>query len=101
MATKVNLGTKQADRMIHEFNRIHHKGVSLFDVYDRSSRDKISSWEKIRDKCRELDGWNLHITGCSSWSYSCIYAYKNEDGNTVLRKETAENTFELTLKDAS
>lgn len=97
MATKVNLGTKRADEMIHDFNRTHYKGTSLYDVYGRVSKDKRDSWEKIVQECRDLEGWDLHITGASSYSYSCMYAFYNEVGNIVLRKKTVGNTFDLEI----
>lgn len=62
-----------------------------------SVKRKMESWEKIRQTCNELNGWNLHITGASSHQYSCMYAFENEDGNIVLRKETSANTYDLIL----
>lgn len=93
----INIGTKKADELIYDFNRIHYKGVTLYDAYGSFSRKKMESWEKIRRTCEELNGWNLHITGASSHQYSCMYAFKNEDGNIVLRKETSVNTYDLIL----
>jgi hypothetical protein len=97
MATVVKMGTKKADEMIHDFNRTYYKGESLYDCYNSCSKDKRESWEKIRKTCNDLQGWNLHITGASSHQYSCMYAFYNEAGNVVLRKETSANTYDLEM----
>jgi len=94
---RVNNGTQKAKEMIWDFNHKHYKGESLYDVYGSFSRKKMESWESIRRTCNELDGWNLHITGASCHQYSCMYAFKDEDGNIVLRKETSCNTYDLVL----
>ena len=94
---KVNMGTKKAEELIYDFNHKHYKGTSLYDVYGRCSKAKVESWEKIRRTCDELKGWDLHITGASAHTYSCMYAFKNDDGNIVLRKETHANTYDLIL----
>lgn len=94
---KINAGTQKAEEMIHSFNYRHRKGESLYDVYGNVSKAKMESWEKIRQTCNELNGWNLHITGAGSYQYSCMYAFKNDDGNIVLRKETSANTYDLIL----
>ena len=97
MAKIIKMGTMKADELIYDFNRTHYKGTTLYDVYGSFSRKKMESWEQIRRTCEELNGWNLHITGASSHQYSCMYAFKNEDGNIVLRKETSANTYDLIL----
>lgn len=98
MSTKVNLGTKKADELIHDFLHNHYKGTTLWDVYKSVSREKAESWRKIERECESVDGFNLHITGASSYTYSCIYAFQNEDDNIVLRKHTAENVYDLELE---
>jgi hypothetical protein len=98
MSTKVNLGTKKADELIHDFLHYHYKGKTLWDVYKSVSSKKAESWRKIERECESLNGFNLHITGASCHNYSCIYAFQNEDDNIVLRKETVGNTYELELE---
>ena len=97
MAIKINMGTKKANELIYDFTHYYHKGVTLYDVYDNYSSDKRDSWKKIKKTCDELQGWNLHITGASCHQYSCMYAFKNENGNIVLRKETRKNTYDLEM----
>lgn len=97
MAKIIKIGTRRAEELIYDFNHTYYKGVTLYEVYGTCSAKKRSSWEKIRRTCEELNGWNLHITGASSHQYSCMYAFKNEDGNIVLRKETSANTYDLIL----
>lgn len=101
--TKVNNGTKKAEELIHDMFRSYYKGKTLYDVYSRCSSKKVQSWEAIKRECERLDGENLHITGAGSHFYSCIYAYPvinpetGEITDMVIRKETASNTYELTM----
>lgn len=97
---KVNMGTKKAEELIHDFQRKHYKGTSLYDVYKSVSSKKANSWRAIEKECERLNGWNLHITGASCDFYSCMYAFEHEDEETgelfvVLRKETHSNTYDL------
>lgn len=96
----VKMGTKKAEELIYDFNRRYYKGETLYDVYGSCSKDKRDSWEKIRRTCESLNGWNLHITGASCHTYSCMYAFQHIDPDTgkvfvVLRKETRSNTYDL------
>lgn len=101
MSTRINMGTKMADSLIAEFNRKYYKGETLYEVYGKCSSAKVRSWESIKRTCEDLNGWNLHITGASSHSYSCIYAfnYTDDEGKNwiILRKETSRNTYDLYL----
>lgn len=97
MATAVKMGTKKAEELIYDFGHRHYKGRTLYQVYDHYSREKSDSWEKIESTCNKLKGWNLHITGASCHQYSCMYAFKNERGNIVLRKETRNSTYDLEM----
>lgn len=97
---KVNNGTKKADEMKWDFRHHHHKGDTIYDVYERPSSAKVSSWKAIERKCEELDGRHLHITGASCHTYSCMYAFpvKDDEGVIIammLRKETHVNTYDL------
>ena len=101
--TKINYGTKKAEELIHDMFHSYYKGRTLYDCYGSCSSAKQRAWEDIRRQCEELDGENLHITGAGSHFFSCIYAYPITDTETgeitdmVIRKETASNTYELTL----
>lgn len=97
MATIVKIGTKKAEELIYDFFHTYYKGTTLYEVYGTCSAQKRSSWEQIRRTCEELNGWNLHITGASSHQYSCMYAFQNENGDVVLRKETSANTYDLII----
>lgn len=100
--TKVNPGTKKAQELIYDMFRSYYKGRTLYDCYGSCSSAKVRAWEDIKRQCEELDGENLHITGAGSHFFSCIYAYPIIDENgeitdMVIRKETASNTYELTM----
>lgn len=100
--TKVNNGTKKAAELITDMFRSYYKGRTLYDCYGSCSSAKQEAWEDIRRQCEELNGVNLHMTGAGSHFFSCIYAYPITDENgevtdMVIRKETAGNTYELTL----
>ena len=101
--TKINYGTKKAEELIHDMFHSYYKGRTLYDCYGSCSSAKQRAWEDIRRQCDELGGENLHITGAGSHFFSCIYAYPIIDAETgeitdmVIRKETASNTYELTV----
>ena len=99
---KVNRGTKRAEELIHDMNYRNPKGITLYEVYGRMSREKRDSWQQICSDCTSLYGEKLHIVGASSYSYSCMYAFPITDDNgevtaMVLRKETSANTYDLEL----
>lgn len=100
---KVNNGTQKAQELIHDMFSTYYKGKTLYDVYGKCSAKKKSSWEAIKRECERLGGEDLHIVGANCYNYSCIYAYPVIDTETgeitdmVIRKETAGNTYELTL----
>lgn len=99
----VNQGTKKAEELIHDMFSTYYKGKTLYDCYGKCSTKKVQSWEAIKRECERLDGEDLHITGAGSHMYSCIYAYPVINAETgeitdmVIRKETASNTYELTM----
>lgn len=103
MATKIKYGTKLGESLIHDMNYRRHDGNTLYEVYGRVSAKKRDSWEKIRQQMSDLRGEKLHIIGASSYTYSCMYAYPKTDEQTgeitvmVLRKETAENTYDMEM----
>lgn len=99
---KVNNGTKKADELKWDFSRHYYKGDTIYEVYERPSSAKLSSWRAIERKCEELKGEHLHITGASCHTYSCMYAFPVTDDDgvitaMVLRKETHANTFDLEI----
>ena len=101
--TKVNNGTRKAEELKHDMFHVYYKGRTLYECYGSCSNAKQRAWEDIVRQCAELDGEDLHITGAGSHFFSCIYAYpiiSTETGeilDMVIRKETAGNTYELTL----
>ena len=100
--TKVNRGTRKAQELMYDMFHSYYKGKTLYDCYGKCSSAKQRAWDDISSQCRELNGENLHITGAGSHFFSCIYAYPIIDENgeitdMVIRKETASNTYELTL----
>lgn len=96
---KVNNGTKKANELKWDFRHHYYKGDTLYEVYESPSSAKVSSYRAIEEQCRALKGEHLHITGASCHTYSCMYAFKNEDGNWVLRKETHANTYDLEISE--
>lgn len=102
MATIVKYGTQKGEGLIQDMNRKYYKGETLYDCYKSVSSKKVQTWEKIKRECEALHGRRLHITGAGSHFYSCIYAYPITDDegvitDMVIRKETAGNTYEMTM----
>ena len=103
MATIIRYGTKAGEELVRDMNYRHPKGNTIYDVYGRLSKEKRNSWQQICLDCTYLRGEKLHIIGASSFIYSCMYAYPIIDYRTgeiismMLRKETAQNTYEMEM----
>lgn len=103
MSTVIRYGTKMGESLIHDMNYRRHDGNTLYEVYGRVSAKKRDSWQQICSDCTYLRGEKLHIIGANSYNYTCMYAYPIYDHRTgeiismMLRKETAENTYEMEM----
>lgn len=96
--TVVNPETKKADALLWEYTHCY-KGKTLSDVYSTCSCRKIESFNNIRMRCFETEGYNkdLKITGSNCDTYSTMYTFTNADG-TFLVKDTYCNTFILKIE---
>lgn len=103
MPTTIKYGTKMGESLIHDMNYRRHDGNTLYEVYGRVSKKKRDSWQQICSDCTYLHGEKLHIVGANTYNYTCMYAYPvvseelGEVVSMVLRKETAENTYDMEM----
>lgn len=95
--TNVNLGTKQASRMVWEWNNCN-KGNDVRIAYGKCSSIKQSSFDNIKSRACKTEGYNndLKVTAAGSHFYSTMYSFTNDNG-TFLVKDTASNTFILKI----
>ena len=95
--TKVNPGTKKADAMLWTWKNCY-KGNDVRTAYGKCSADKKDSFDAIRRRAIETDGYNhdLKVTGANCYSYSTMYSFTNESG-TYLVKDTVSNIFILKI----
>lgn len=77
--TTLNENTQKAQGMIHRYNV--SKKSTIFDAYDRPSKEKINAYYKIKDEMNEVGGYGLRMTGAGSYIFSCAYLLKD---NNVL-----------------
>lgn len=93
----VNLGTKQASRMIWEWNNCN-KGDDVRTAYSKCSSTKKDTFDAIRRRACETAGYNhdLKVTGANCYSYSTMYSVTNNEG-TFIVKDTSCNTFILKI----
>ena len=96
--TVVNPGTKKAEALLWEYTNCY-KGKTLSDVYSSYSNRKLESFNNIRRRCFETEGYNkdLKIIGSNCNTYSTMYSFTNADG-TFLVKDTYCNTFILKIE---
>lgn len=103
MSKVIKYGTKAGEALVHDMNYRNRKGLTIYDCYGKLSEKKRSSWQQICSDCTYLHGEKLHMIGASNYTYSCMYAYPIFDYRTgeiismMLRKETAENTYEMEM----
>jgi len=91
--TIVNAGTKKAEAMIWEWKNCY-KGDDVRTAYGTCSADKKDSFDAIRRRAIETEGFNndLKVIGANCYSYSTMYSFTNAEG-TFLVKDTYCNTF--------
>lgn len=92
---KINIGTKKAEALVWEFENCF-KGHTVDDAYGTCSSSKKRSFDEIQRRCWETEGYNhdLKVTGTSSFAYSTMYSFTNDEG-TFLVKDTSSNTYIL------
>ena len=91
--TKVNQNTKAAAHIIYDL--FHNTGRrSIYDAYTRPSSAKVRSFEAIKARALQTEGYNkdLHISGAGSHNYSTVYSF-TIDGKTYAVKDTKSNTY--------
>jgi hypothetical protein len=55
----------------------NNKGNTIYQAYARPSYNKISLWYRIERICKELKGYNLHITSTTCSFFSCFFEFKH------------------------
>ena len=91
--TKVNQNTKAAAHIIYDL--FHNTGRrSIYDAYTRPSREKAATFEAIKARALQTEGYNddLHISGAGCHNYSTVYSF-TIDGKTYAVKDTKSNTY--------
>lgn len=91
---KVNKGTKTHDWLVYDYKRTAWTYDDIYDAYEKPSVYKVRSFEAIRRRAMETDGYNydLKITGKNCMQYSTIYSF-SQDGKTYIVKDTKDNTY--------
>ena len=95
--TKINPGTKKAEAMIYEWKNCW-KGDDVRLAYGKCSFDKQVSFDSIRRRACETEGYNhdLKVTSASCYFYSTMYTFTNNEG-TFLVKDVKSNTYILKI----
>lgn len=86
--------TQKGIAILSDVSRNRHID-SIWKAYEKPSRAKAESFEKIAHRARQTYGYNndLHICGHSCHNYSTIYTYTDINGDTFAIKDTASNTY--------
>ena len=95
--TTVNPGTKKAEAMIWEWRNCY-KGDDVRTAYGKCSDIKRDSFDAIRRRACETEGYNhdLKVTSANCYNYSTMYSFTNDEG-TFLIKDTHGGTFILKI----
>lgn len=98
--TKVNLGTKLADKILWTFNHVNYG--SIYEAYGTCSAKKINSWKEIESRARETEGYNhdLKVVARSCHFYSTMYSFTNDEGKFIVY-DTAGDTKILKLENVA
>jgi hypothetical protein len=86
----LNPKTKQAQAFIKAYQGATM--TKLKEAYNRPSWAKIEAYEKCKNLMREMNGYQMKITGynCDAFSCGCIAYHKGQKG---LLYFTAYNTY--------
>lgn len=90
--TILNEKTKDAQKKIERYNESNK--YDIYDAYTQPSSTKVSSFYKLLNKMKELDGYDMKITGAGSDNYSCAYKIKENEA-VYLIYETRLNSFKI------
>ena len=91
--TTIKNGTQKANEIIRDLS-YRTSWKSIYDAYERPSRIKVDTFEEIRRRAYETEGYNydLHVCGANSSQYSTVYSY-TQNGKTYVVKDTKCNTY--------
>ena len=95
---EVKATTKQAEALRFDANNWRWTYRDIYEAYERPSIYKVRSFEKIRDRALNTNGYNydLRIIGKNCMSYSTVYTF-TEGNTTYIVKDTKDNTY-ITIK---
>ena len=99
IASKViKSNTKQADYLRSDARRTMWAYDDIYEAYNSPSIYKVRSFNAIKERCRETNGYNndLKIIGKNSSTYSTIYTF-TENGVIYAVKDTKDNTYIVEL----
>lgn len=91
---KVNKGTKKYDQLLWTWNNCN-KGEDLHQAYRGAvSSEKYHTFDDIWFRATQTEGYNhdLKVTAASSWFYSTMYSFTQEDITYVVY-DTHANTY--------
>lgn len=96
--TIINANTKKGQNIIRELGSARIRDI--FQAYARPSTAKIRSFNAIKERANETEGYNgdLAITGANSNFYSTIYSVTDLDGVTTIIKDTYADTYAVVVK---
>ena len=88
--TFLNYETKRAKRYLTMYD--WSTDEDIYDAYKKPSDSKVSSFRNIKATMRDVDGYDMKITGAGSDYYSCAYKVKVDEGEFLVY-ETYANRY--------
>ena len=74
---------------------MYDEGNILYDVYRNPSAAKMQAFNRCREKCMEMGGYNFCILSHNSQIFTVGWITEDENGAHTLHVETAYNSYEM------
>ena len=84
--------TKKQEQLYYNF--LNATMVTIYDAYDRPSREKVNAYEDCVNRCLENHGGPWCIPSRNTYQFTFAYTY-HKGGEKWLHYETANNKYDF------
>ena len=87
---------KKANRFMLSYNR-WNKNSTIWTIYNKPCYDNEKAFCKLRNECKDDNGYDLRCGNQSCHSWSLAYKILSTDGNEYLIYHTRDNVYCISL----
>lgn len=87
--------TKKQQGMKWAYDNARYR--SLKEAYKTCSTAKEKAFEYCLRDMLDLDGFDMRITGCGTFTFSCAFQFVDFNGCLCLRYHTAQNVYTFVI----